>query len=61
MAGRWTDNHQGDWRARDDEPWFYGRDRESRSFGRARSQNFSANRSGLNRDPVFGERETGAS
>lgn len=53
MAGRWTDNHQDEWRARDDEPWFYGRERETRSF--------SSRRSGLNRDPVFGERETGAS
>jgi hypothetical protein len=53
MAGRWTDNHQDEWRARDDEPWFYGRDRETRSF--------SSRRSGLNRDPVFGERETGVS
>ena len=61
MAGRWTDNHQDEWRARDDEPWFYGRERESRSFGRDRSASPSARRGGLNRDPVFGERESGAS
>lgn len=61
MAGRWTDNHQDEWRARDDEPWFYGRERETRSFRRDRPESFGARRSGLNRDPVFGERESGAS
>lgn len=61
MAGRWTDNHQGEWRARDDEPWFYERDRETRSFRHDRPEGFGARRSGLNRDPVFGERESGAS
>jgi osmotically-inducible protein OsmY len=61
MAGRWTDNHQDEWRARDDEPWFYGRDRETRSFRRDRPESFAARRGGLNRDPVFGERESGAS
>jgi len=61
MAGRWTDNHQDDWRARDDEPWFYGRDRETRSFRRDRPESAGARRGGLNRDPVFGQRESGAS
>jgi osmotically-inducible protein OsmY len=61
MAGRWTDNHQDEWRARDDEPWFYGRERETRSFRRERPEGLGAHRSGLSRDPVFGERESGAS
>jgi len=61
MAGRWTDNHQDEWRARDDEPWFYGRERETRSFRRDRPEGPGARRGGLNRDPVFGERESGAS
>ncbi|MGH6910318.1 MAG: BON domain-containing protein [Phenylobacterium sp.] len=61
MAGRWTDNHQDEWRARDDEPWFYGRERETRTFRRDRPEGSGGRRSGLNRDPVFGERESGAS
>jgi len=61
MAGRWQDEQQQQWRARDDEPWYYGRDGESRSFGRERPDKYGARRSGLNRDPVFGERESGAS
>jgi len=61
MPGRWTENHPEDWRARDDEPWFYGREREPRSFGRDRQENFGARRSFMGRDPVFGERESGVS
>ena len=60
MAGRWTDNNQQQW-SRGDEPGDYGRDRESRSFERPRPGTYSARRSGPNRDPVFGERESGAS
>jgi hypothetical protein len=61
MPGRWTENHPEDWRARDDEPFFYGRERETRSFQRDRRDAYAARRSGLDRDPVFGERESGAS
>ena len=43
MAGRWTDNHQDEWRARDDEPWFYGRRcARNLSFRRSRPEDFSA-------------------
>jgi osmotically-inducible protein OsmY len=62
MAGRWQDDHQEQWRPRDDEPFFYGRDREWRSWEREdRPGAYAARRSGPGRDPVFGERETGAS
>ncbi|MDB5424455.1 MAG: hypothetical protein JWQ29_1871, partial [Phenylobacterium sp.] len=61
MAGRWQDENQEQWRPRDDEPFFYGRDREQRSWDRDRPDSYAARRGGLNRDPVFGERETGAS
>jgi osmotically-inducible protein OsmY len=61
MAGRWQDEDQGQWRARDDEPYFYGREPESRSFERERPDMYGGRRSDLNRDPVFGERESGAS
>ena len=61
MPGRWTENHPEDWRARDDEPFFYGRERETRSFQRDRRDAYAARRSGLDRDRVFGERESGAS
>ncbi len=61
MAGRWIDNNQDQWRPRDDEPYDYGRGRETRSFGRERPDSYAARRGGVNRDPVFGEGESGAS
>jgi hypothetical protein len=65
MAGRWTDDHQGHWRARDDEPFYYGQDRgygrEERSWERERPDMYAARRGGPSRDRVFGERESGAS
>lgn len=63
MAGRWIDNNQGQGRPRDDERDEYDREgrREGRTFERQPSGAYSARRSGLNRDPVFGEGESGAS
>ena len=61
MAGRWIDNNQDQGRARADARDDYGRDREGRTFERQRPGSYSARRSGLNRDPVFGEGESGAS
>ena len=60
MPGKWQDD-QEQWRPRDDEPFFYGRERERRSWERDRPDTYGARRSGPGRDPVFGERETGAS
>jgi osmotically-inducible protein OsmY len=61
MAGRWQDDHQEQWRAQDDEPYFYGRDRERRSWDKDKpAGNYSAQRGGMGRDPVFGEGQSGA-
>ena len=42
MAGRWQDEDREQWRARDDEPYFYGREPESRSFERDRQDSYGA-------------------